>query len=452
MLSHTLAHFIVDTTYDDLPEDVITFTKGCFLDWLGSCVAGTEQQAVQILKAFVEEAGGNSQATLVTGGKSSVYQAAFLNGASSHVIELDDIHRGSIVHAATVVIPAALAAAEYNKKSGKDLLTAIVVGYDVAFRIGEAVSPSHYRYWHNTATCGTFGAAAATAKLFDLTVEQTIHALGSAGTQAAGLWEFIENGAMSKQLHPAKAGMEGLIATQTAKKGFTAAQQILEGGRGFFRAMSDEADAKKITEGLGERYKITENSFKIHASCRHTHQPIDLALQFLESEPFYVEEIQQLSVKTYQSAIEIAGNTEPDSVYAAKFSIGFCTALALMKGKAGLEDFNEETLKDEGIRALMKKIDVVVDPEIEEAYPANWATKLDVLFTNGDRKAAKVDFPKGDPENPVSLDDLQRKFVNLASYAGIGEAVIQHWQDQVLRLEEVETMFDWFSQLKAKRV
>ncbi|WP_059104832.1 MmgE/PrpD family protein [Shouchella shacheensis] len=449
MLSEKLARFIVDTHYEAIPEDVIAFTKGCFLDWLGSCVAGASQPPVQMLKEFVEEMGGNPQASTVTGGKTSVYQAAFLNGASSHIVELDDIHRGSIVHAATVVIPAALAAAEYKGKSGTDLLTAIIVGYDVAFRIGEAVSPSHYRHWHNTATCGTFGAAAAAAKLLDLTVDQTVHALGSAGTQAAGLWEFIEDGAMSKQLHPAKAGMDGLIAALTAKKGFTAAIQILEGGRGFFEAMSDEADATKITAGLGDEFKITENSFKIHASCRHTHQPVDLSLQFVKSAHLNVKDIKQLTVKTYQSAKEIAGYTAPKTIYAAKFSIAFCTALALTKGKAGLEDFNEANLWDEEIRSLMNKINVIVDPEIEGAYPEQWGTEIELTLAGGQVKKANVHFPKGDPENPVSLRDLKEKFAGLAGYAGMDEKLINDWSQQVLRFEETERITDWFAPIQA---
>src|SRR5690606_29784581 len=222
------------------------------------------------------EMGGAEQAHLVTGGQSSVLNAALVNGAASHVVELDDIHKGSIIHAATVVIPAALAVAEWKGLSGKELIAAVVAGYEVCYRIGEAVSPSHYYYWHNTATCGTFGAAIAAAKLLGLTTEQTIAALGNAGTQAAGLWEFIEDGAMTKQLHTGKAAMNGLLAALLAQKGFTGPQKILEGNRGFFKAMSEEYDASRVTEGLGNEFKIMENSFKIHASCRHTHHAVDL--------------------------------------------------------------------------------------------------------------------------------------------------------------------------------
>lgn len=444
MLSQQLADFITKTKYEDLSKEEVQFTKGCIIDWLGSCVAGRNEKAVRILQDFVEEMGGHPQSSLVSGGKTSVHHAAFVNGASSHIVELDDIHRGSIVHAATVVIPAALAVAEYKKKSGKDLLTAVVIGYDVAFRIGEAVSPSHYKNWHNTATCGTFGAAAAVSKLLDLTEEQTRHALGTAGTQAAGLWEFIENGSMSKQLHPAKAGMEGVIASFTALKGFTGAERILEGNRGFFQAMSDDGDKDKITHELGSKFKITENSFKIHASCRHTHQPIDIALQFLKDPDWSNSNIEKIKVKTYQSAIDVAGNKTPQTLYAAKFSIEYCTALAFIKGKVNIEDFNKENLFNEEIRSLMDKVEVEADPAIEAYYPERWGTQVDVRFDNGKAVSKKVDYPKGDPENPVTLEELIEKFRNLTAVSGINNQESDQWIDQILNLEEVNEIADWF--------
>src|SRR5699024_1099389 len=164
-LSNKLASYIIKTNYEDIPEEVVEFTKLCILDYFGAAIAGSTKPPVQMIHDFAVEMGGEPQATLVTGGKTSVAQAALVNGAASHIVELDDIHKGSISHAATVVIPAAIAVAEWKKLTGKDLITAVVIGYEVCYRIGEAVTPSHYYYWHNTATCGTFGAAAAVSKL-----------------------------------------------------------------------------------------------------------------------------------------------------------------------------------------------------------------------------------------------------------------------------------------------
>ncbi|MGG1558611.1 MmgE/PrpD family protein [Geobacillus thermoleovorans] len=442
-LSEALARFIVETKYESLPHDVVDFTKLCILDWLGSAIAGEEKPPVQMIKSMIEEMGGSPQATLVTGGKSSVLNAVLVNGAASHVVELDDIHKTSIVHAATVVIPAALAIAEWQGKSGKELITAVAIGYDVCFRIGEAVSPSHYDYWHNTATCGTFGAAAAAAKLLDLTLEQTIHALGNAGTQAAGLWEFIEDGAMSKQLHTGKAAMNGVLAAILAKKGFTAAKKILEGKRGFFRAMARDADETKITQGLGETFKIKENSFKIHASCRHTHPAIDLALEIVKERGVMPDQIERIQVKGYRAVLDITDNPQPETVYAAKFSVQFCTALAFAKGQAGLADFHEGNLRDPVIRELMGRVEASVDTEIDAAYPKKWGTVLEVTLRNGERIVKQTDFPKGDPENPVSASELTDKFKRLAGHLPAG--MVEGYVRRVMELEEIGSMSAFFS-------
>ena len=434
-LSRALANYSVDMTYEKLPPDVISFTKLCILDYFGSAIAGSDKPPIQMISNLIKEMGGTEQANLFTGGKSSVLQAALLNGASSHVVELDDIHKGSIIHAATVVIPAALAIAEWKELSGKELITAIVVGYEVCYRIGEAVSPSHYYYWHNTATCGTFGAAIAAAKLLQLTEEETIHALGNAGTQAAGLWEFIEDGAMTKQLHAGKAAMNGVLAALLAQKGFTGPLKILEGNRGFFKAMSDEYDTTKITKSLGSEFKILENSFKIHASCRHTHHAIDLLKEvFKEHHPKF-EEIESITVKSYKSAIDITDNSDPQTEYAAKFSLQFCSALAILKGSAGLADFNESTLWDSQIRAILKKVKVGVDAKINNSYPEKWGSSVEVVLTNGEVISKVTDFPKGDPENAVTSEELIEKFEQMTQQ--LSSENKQRIIEDILELERI---------------
>ncbi|TWT06746.1 MmgE/PrpD family protein [Planococcus sp. CPCC 101016] len=414
-LSRQLAKYTLALTYDELPEEVISFTKLCILDYFGSAIAGSDKVPVQMVSDLVNEMGGLEQAKLFTGGKSSVLNAALVNGAASHVMELDDIHKGSIIHAATVVIPAALAIAEWKQLSGKELITAVVAGYEVCFRIGEAVSPSHYYYWHNTATCGTFGAATAAGKLLGLTEDQLANALGNAGSQAAGLWEFIVDGAMTKQLHTGKAAMNGTLAALLAQKGFTGPQKILEGDRGFFKAMSEEYDASKITKNLGKEFKVLENSFKIHASCRHTHHAVDLLIDVFKDQHPSLEEIESVDVDSYQVALNITDNDDPQTEYAAKFSLQFCSALALLNGRAGLEDFNQDKLWDEDIRRLTKKVNVHTDPVIDASYPRQWGAAVKVLLKNGEEISKQTDFPKGDPENAVTSEDLLEKFMGMAS-------------------------------------
>ncbi|MDN7244982.1 MmgE/PrpD family protein [Planococcus shenhongbingii] len=437
-LSKKLAEYSLGLTYEKLPAEVVEFTKLCILDYFGSAIAGSEKVPVQMISELAKEMGGAEQAHLVTGGRSSILNAALVNGAASHVMELDDIHKGSIIHAATVVIPAALAVAEWKEISGKELIAAVVAGYEVCFRIGEAVSPSHYYYWHNTATCGTFGAAIAAAKLLDLTVEQTIAALGNAGTQAAGLWEFIEDGAMTKQLHTGKAAMNGLLAALLAQKGFTGPQKILEGNRGFFKAMSEEYDVSRITEGLGEEFKIMENSFKIHASCRHTHHAVDLLIDIFNERHPALEEIESVTVQSYQVALNITDNDNPKTQYAAKFSLQFCSALALLKGSATLDDFSDSMLWNEEIRQLLKKVKVVTDPQIDASYPKQWGAAVEVRLANGETVRKQTDFPKGDPENAVTAQELRDKFLNMTSK--YPEQKRQQIADDLLELEKVENI------------
>lgn len=414
-LSYKLAEYIINTNYEDLSQEVIDFTKLCILDYFGSAVAGSSGEPVHIMHDLVQELGGKEQATLITGEKTSVLHASLFNGSAGHVVEQDDIHKGSIIHAGTVIIPSAIAVAEWKQCSGKELLNAIVVGYEVAFRIGEAVSPSHYYFWHNTGTCGTFGAATAAAKLLQLNEQQLVNMLGSAGTQAAGLWEFIEDGAMSKQLHTGKAAMNGVMSALLSKRGFTGAQQILEGERGFFKAMSTSSDATKITKNLGNEYKILENSFKVHASCRHTHSAMDVILDLVDSNEIKTENINQIVVGTYQTAIDITDNDSPKTVNEAKFSLQFCTALVLVKRQGDLTIFNDKTLWDPEIRQLMDKVKIEVDTTINNKYPEKWSAVVRIDLGDGKNLKGETEYPKGDPENPVSKDELITKYRLLTS-------------------------------------
>ena len=435
-LSEQLAEYIIDVRYEDVPKDVVEFTKLCIVDYYGSLLKGKDAAPVQMMKEVVQLLGGEEQATSATGWKSSVTNVAFINGGASHVIELDDIHKASIVHAATVIMPAAIAVAEWKNLSGKELIEAIIVGYEVAFRVGETVTPSHYFYFHNTATCGTFGAAAAVAKLLGLTKEQIVEAFGSAGTQAAGLWEFIEDGAMSKQLHPGKAAMNGILSALLAQKGFTGATKIFEGRRGFFEAMAAQYDVTRMTENLGEQYKIMENAFKVHASCRHTHAAMDLALQLHDKVITQgTEQIKKIHVGAYKVALDITDADNPQTIYAAKFSMQFCVALALLTGKGGFTAFNEQTLQDEAIRQLMERLTVQIDEQIDAQYPHEWGAKIQVVWQDGTVDEMQSAFPKGDPENPLTRQEFINKFHELVP---LTDAHKEQIITQLLRLEEIQ--------------
>ncbi len=445
-LSARLADFIGAVEYDDLPVETVRMTRLAFLDWLGSAVRGGCEEPAQMAAAVLRSQGGSPQSTLLPNSeKTSCLNAALANGIASHIVELDDVHRGSIVHAGAAVIPAALAAAEMVHADGRSLIEAIVAGYEVATRLGEAVSPSHYFYWHNTGTCGTFGSCAAAGKLLGLDKQQMIWALGNAGTQAAGLWEFLRGGAMSKHLHPGKAAYNGLLSALLAKEGFTGAEAIIEGERGFCRAMAPAFNLARITEGLGHPpYKVQENSFKIHASCRHTHPAVDLALELAARHGIEFGDVLSVVVRTYRTALNITSNPAPRTVFEAKFSLPFCVSLALKRGSCGLNDFSEDNVRDSEIRELVGCVRLEVDDALDALHPAKWGAVIDITTRSGKTYSGKTDFPKGDPENPVDDELLVSKFRQLALHSW-GEEKVNRLSRSILNLEELRDVGLLFS-------
>ncbi|MEZ4732082.1 MAG: MmgE/PrpD family protein [Caldilineaceae bacterium] len=423
-VSRLLAETLTTTIYAALPASVIIDAKRAVLDWLGSALAGALEPPARMAQTVVARLGQADDATVFGAGRSSAAGAALANGVASHILELDDVHKGSTLHGAAPIIPAALAVAERERASGTAFLLAVVLGYEAALRIGEAVNPSHYRYWHPTGTAATFGAAVAAGSLLHLTPAQMLDTLGSAGTQAAGLWEFNADGAMSKALHPGKAAFNGVLAADLAKQGFTGATCILEGERGFFRAMSSAYDATRITDGLGERWKISENCYKLYACCGHTHTAIDTALDLRTELGWQGEEalaqIQALTIETYGPGYEIVKEMNPRTPYQAKFSLAYVTAAALLEGWVGLEQFTPARFGPNGVveptlAALLPRIQVTVNDALSARYPAAWPAQLTLTLVDGTVLQGGSDYPRGNPENPVATTALEEKFCALVA-------------------------------------
>jgi 2-methylcitrate dehydratase PrpD len=430
-----LADFITNTSYDDLPKEVVEHAKASILDWLGVALAGSLEPPASIINSIVDEIGGREQSTVIgTRTKTSCVNAALANGIFGHTVELDDIHEDAIIHPAASVLPAALAVAEYNDASGQDFIASIVVGYDVAIRIGMAINPSHYQFWHPTGTCGTFGATAAAGKILGLSSEEIVHALGIAGTQAAGLIEVF--GTMSKPLNAGRAAANGVWAALLAQKGFTSSRTILEAEKGYCRATAKECDPKKIIEDLGKKFEIMNNIFKIHASCGHTHGAIDAILLLTERYDIKPEDIDRIVVGTYPIAVDVCGrNYEPKTASEAKFSLPYCLAAALIFGKVGLTEFSDENLSNNMIQKLSKKVTVNVDPECINARLG--CARVALHTVDGKELSYRVDFPKGYPKNPLTKAELERKFVDLASLV-LPEKSVRRLLEAVDNLESLE--------------
>jgi 2-methylcitrate dehydratase PrpD len=408
-----LVDFIVDTSFKDLPNEVIDHMKYCVLDWLGVALAGSMEPEIEGVTSFVRGMGGNQESTIIgTPFKTSCLNAALSNGIMGHLVELDDIHEESIIHPAAPVMPAALALSEREGLRGKDLLTAVALGYEVEIRLGMALNPSHYRFWHPTGTCGTFGATVAAGKLLNLNKGEMTNALGLAGTEAAGLVEVF--GTTGKPLNAGRAAMDGLMAAMLAQKGFTGPESILEAERGYLHATSSEPNIEKITEDLGRRWEAMNNIFKLHASCGHTHGALDAVLEIVEREGIEAGEVDEVTVATYPIAAELVGkNYDPKTVSEAKFSLPYCVAASLIHGKVSLNEFSSEKLGDPEILKLGKRVKVLIDPEYVDVRLGS--AKVNVRLKNGDEYNARIDVPSGYPRNPLTGLELKNKFKTLSS-------------------------------------
>lgn len=418
--SQTLADFAANLRFEDIPDHVVRRAEDLFLDWFGSALAGKGARPVEIIERFAQRMGpaDGSAEILTSRRRSTPYFAAMVNAASSHFAEQDDVHNGSVFHPAAVVFPPALAVAQDIGCPGRELLTAAVAGYEVGIRVGEFLGRSHYKIFHTTGTAGTVAAAAAVGRLLRLTPGQMLDAFGSAGTQAAGLWEFLRDAADSKQLHTAHAAASGLTAAYLARDGFFGAKRILEGAQGMAAGMSRDADPAKLTDRLGERWALAETSFKFHASCRHTHPAADALLQVVAENGLRPEQIAAVTAQVHQGAIDVLGPVvDPQTVHQAKFSMGTVLGLIAQFGRAGMGEFDAH-FDDARIADFRGKVRMTLDDEVDRAYPARWIGKVEVQTADGRRLHGRVDEPKGDPGNTLTREELEQKALRLAGFAG----------------------------------
>lgn len=418
--SAELSRFAAGLQFDDIPEPVLRRAEDLLLDCLVSILAGSSARAVKSMNHYAQAMGpgqGPSE-NLVGRRTTSPLFAAMVNAAASHMVEQDDVHNGSVFHPAAVVFPPAVATAQALGRSGKDLLAAAVAGYETGIRIGEFLGRSHYKIFHTTGTAGTLASAMATGRLLGLSPDQMLHALGSAGTQAAGLWEFLRDGADSKQLHTAKAAGDGLMAAWLAHDGFTGAAHILEGPQGLAAGMSTDADPARLTDRLGTRWALLETSFKYHASCRHTHPAADALLAVIRDHQLHIRDIASVVAHVHQGAIDVLGPVvNPATVHQSKFSMGTVLAVIAKHGHAGLQEF-DNALSDPDVADFRQRVSMKLDPEVDAAYPARWIGKVTVITRRGQTLEGRVDIPKGDPDNTLSRPEIEEKALRLGTYQG----------------------------------
>ena len=443
MLLEKIAEYAVKEQTSRLPKEVIHHAKRAVVDWYACLLPGSRTAPATLLEQALADELDHGRARLASGRRAALRTAALINGAASHTVEFDDIWRDAVYHPASPVISAALAAAQAQAASGEAFLRGVVVGYEVSTRIGDAVMPSHYRFWHTTGTVGTFGAAAAVATLLRCTREQFMHALGNAGTFAAGLQQAFRSQAMSKPLHGGHAAEAGALAALAAAKGVTGVADILEGAVGFGAAMSVEPDWSRATAGLGTDYHITRVTFKNHGCCGHNFASLDAVLALKRQHGFAHRDIRKVRIATYQGGLDIVNNLHPEGDYQAKFSIQYTVAHALVHGSVRLNAFAPERLGDADVRALPQRIECVADAELSKAFPRQRAARVEIELADGRKLAHFQPTRKGDPELPLSDDELNDKFLELAEPV-VGEPAARALLERLWRLEsEKNVEFDY---------
>ena len=445
-ITRELAEFVDGLQYEDLPTEVTERAKRLILDITGIIIrARNDAESTPSLMAAVEKLG-------LSGGKCSVMgdtasyaptAAALINGTLAHSLDFDDTHAEGSIHSSAPIVPAALAAAEMNDASGKELIAAVVAGYEVQIRLSLALNPTaHYdQGFHPTATCGVFGAAAAAAKLMGMDADGIQNAFGVALSQSAGSMEFLVDGSWTKRSHVGQAAQNGLICAAFAAEGFKGPKEAFEGRYGLFHSHSPKSEPEKAVAGLGKSWETMRLAVKPYPSCRYSHAAIDGLISLMKEHDFNADDVEEVEIGLPQTGWNIIGGPEDktvvENVVDGQFSMPFCAAIALREGSFVWDDYAKH-LKDDATHSLTKRVKAIVDPRAQAEFPANMSGTARVKTSKGEFETFVV-VPRGEPGNFLDDAEFRSKFDGLcAPY--IGEQQAGKLADQLLALEQANSV------------
>ena len=445
-ITQTLAKFASNVNYEDLPPDVVDWAKYFCLDFAGVTLNGSTTDSAKAVVRALDDVGRSGPSTIVGTNKRALPEyAALANGTAFHSIEMDDVNNEASLHPGVVAFPTALAMADIAPVSGKDFISAVVAGYDVIIRLGRALKPKeHYgRGFHPTGTCGAFGGAAVAARLLGLQGDDYTHALGIAGSQAAGSMEYLAQGAWTKRLHPGWSAHSGIWAALLARAGYSGPTTILEGRDGFLNAYSGDPDPSLVLKDLGEEYQVTRTGVKPHACCRYNQGPIDCLLEIGKSNDFQAMDIEEVKIGVLSQGMRLVAEPveakrNPKSVVDMQFSMPFAAAVALSYGSASLNEYAIGIPDRPEVRHIMDRVQCVTDPKLDAQTPKLFPAWAEVRTSNGRTMRSELTYPKGDPENPVTWDEMRTKF-NLLSAPVISS---QRQEKIISAIDSLEQMDD----------
>ena len=444
-IAEVLAGFVSNQTFEDLPEDVTEKAKGYALDCIG-CIIGAsrECQAAALFEVIKGEGGRRHSSVFARGFKTSVMNAALLNGTTGHIFDFDDDHREGTMHPSIAVLPAVFALGEKMKVRGKDFIRAFVLGLEVMIRVGESfLGKSYYQGFHPTGTCGVFGAAAGCSSLLGLDAKRTTYALGLAGSFASGTLEWRTEGSWQKPLQAGHPAMFGVLSASLAERNFVGARTIFDGPDGVIRAFSfkDQYDYTRIIEKLGHKWEMNDTSIKIHACCRFGAPVADCAID-LYRQGVRAEDVRRIVAKVGDFTIRVLCTPpepkhHPVTHVDAQFSLPYTVAVAICKNRTGPDQFSEEALKDHQVLELASKVSWELDPSAEARYPKTYPATLLCILRDGRQFVSHVDYPRGDPENPATMEEIVEKF-NLLTGKYFDQRRRAAIVRKINRLEEME--------------
>jgi 2-methylcitrate dehydratase PrpD len=428
-VTRKLSEFTAGLRFDNLPDEVVERTRLLIMDHVGIALRARHAAALNdAMSAALAKLGMGAGAGSVIGDEKGYAPtaAAFYNGNLAHSLDFDDTHARGSIHPSAPIVPAAFAAAEMADADGRDIISGIVAGYEVQIRLSMALKPSeHYaRGFHPTATCGTFGAAAAAARVFGLTTDKIANAFGLAGSQAAGSMQFLLDGAWNKPFHTGYAAMSGLIAASFAAEGFRGAGEAIEGKAGFLHAYAPHPDPEAAVAALGEKFETMDIAVKPYPSCRYGHAAMDALIDLRAANDIDYQEITSVEVGLPRTGWNLIGDPEgdkqsPKNYVDGQFSMPFVAAVALRDGKMGWDSYAPH-LKDDETLALCKRIRTVVDKQVEDAFPAHMGGLVRVHTGRGEFEKMVV-IARGEPENFLSGAEMRAKFDDLTG-PYLGEA------------------------------
>ena len=421
-----LARYATSQAHDALAPQVTHAAQRAVVDWFASLYPGLAMPAVQVLERTLAEDLDRGASRLALGRSATVRAAALIQGTAAHAAEVDDSFREAMYHPGAATIAAALAVAQSVNASGPQFLKAVVLGYEVSTRIGVVMGRAHYKHWHNTGTMGAFGAAAAAGHLLALNEDAFANALAIAATFAAGLQQAFRLESMAKPLHAGRAAEAGVLAAQLAQGGMRSSLDVLNGESGLGFAMSDGPQWEGIGDTLGRDFHITRLTFKNHIGCGHTFPAIDGALELQRLHGFSHSDIESVHLGVYRPTLDIAPHVDPQTADQARFSLHYMVASALVHGSVRLSAFEPQRLNDHATRSLMKRITKALDAEVDAGFPARRAARVIIHLSDGRMFTHWQSDRKGDPELPLTDEDLEGKFLELAEpIIGTEKASIQ---------------------------